>query len=55
MFPTIYVVTSPERGWDCVVAAFDNKEAADELAKLNRDYVVLETGLQSRFIAEDFQ
>lgn len=55
MFPTIYVVTSPDLGWDCIVAAFDNREAADKLAELNGDYVVLTAGLQSRFIAEDYE
>lgn len=55
MFPRIYVVTSPDLGWDCIVAAFDNKEAADQLAALDDDYVVLDCGLQSKFIEEDYQ
>jgi hypothetical protein len=54
MFPIIYVVTDPDFGWDCIVAAFDNKEAADSLAATNGGYFVLSTPLQSRFIEEDY-
>lgn len=54
MFPRIYVVTSPELGWDCIIAVFDNKEAADALAALDEDFHVLDCGLQSRFIEEDY-
>jgi hypothetical protein len=55
MFPTIYVVTSTDLGWDCVVAAFDNREAADTFVKaLGDHHVVHSVGLQSRFIEEDY-
>lgn len=55
MYPQIYVVTSSGIGWDCIVAAFDNREAADKLAALDEDYLVLTTGLQKVFILEDYQ
>lgn len=50
----VYVVTAPDLGWDCIVGTFDNKEAADKLAALGEDYIVLTTRVQSTFLPEEW-
>lgn len=55
MFPRVYIVSAPGHGRATFVAAFDNREAAEALAALDKEYKVVSINLQSRFIAEDYE
>lgn len=57
MYPSVYVITCPEHGWDCVIAAFDTEEQAELFVEImgHDQYVAHRVSLQSKFIAEDYQ
>lgn len=45
----VYVVTSLELGWDCIVAVYDNEQAAERHASSGDSYVMHYVVLEKEF------